>query len=394
MALKISAYTLTNALGAGLEATLDALLCARTGLRTNDFDKTGPSTWIGRVEGIEYLPLSGPLAAYDCRNNRLAAMALANDDFETKCIELRERLGAHRIGVFMGSSTSGIEQSERAYLARAHANADLPDWYDYIHTHDMYSLTAYVRERLGLKGPAMTISTACSSSAKVFATAWRHIMAGSCSAAVVGGVDSLCRMTLHGFNALQLISPTPCRPADIARNGINVGEAAGFALLEPTTFDTQALSVLGYGESSDAHHMSSPEPNGRGAAHAMRAALSHAGLDAEDIDFVHLHGTATLANDAAEDKAVSAIFGSHTPCASTKGWTGHTLGAAGITNALIAALCIEHDILPGCLNTETIDPSFNSWVLTDSRQAKVDRVMSNAFGFGGSNASVIIGKPL
>ncbi|AOU99825.1 beta-ketoacyl-[acyl-carrier-protein] synthase II [Acidihalobacter yilgarnensis] len=391
-ALKISAYTLTNAMGQGCKATLAALRDRQGGLRPNDFDTDGPTTWIGRVDGIEASPLSDPLGAYDCRNNRLAAMALVCDDFEARCAEARERLGADRIGVFMGTSTSGVEQTERAYQARKHTDSPLPDWYDYTHTHDMFSLAAFVRARLGLRGPAATVSTACSSSAKVFATAWRHIEAGLCSAAVVGGVDSLCRMTLHGFDALQLVSPLPCRPADGARDGISIGEAAAFALLEPVDDHTDGLCVLGYGESNDAYHMSAPEPSGRGAASAMRAALNRAGLDAADIDFIHLHGTATPANDAAEDVAVSALFGARVPCASTKGWTGHTLGAAGASNALIAALCIEHAFIPGSLNTESIDPTFSSHVQIEGIQAPLARVMSNAFGFGGSNASLIIGR--
>lgn len=391
-ALKISAYTLTNALGQGIEATQGGLRARRSGLRPNDFDERGPATWIGRVEGIESLPIGGSLAPYDCRNNRLAAMALENDGFDKHCIELRNRLGNHNIGVYMGSSTSGVEQTERAYCARSDSDASLPAWYDYAHTHDMFSLASFVRDRFGLAGPAMTISTACSSSAKVFATAWRHIQAGLCSAAIVGGVDSLCNMTLHGFNALQLVSPRPCRPADTARDGISIGEAAGFALLEPATGDPLELCLLGYGESSDAYHMSAPEPSGRGAKQAMQAALNQAGIDAADIGFVHLHGTATPANDAAEDTAVSTLFGSGKPCISTKGWTGHSLGAAGITNALIAAICIEHEMLPGTLNTETIDPEFTSNIILDSQNIPITHAMSNAFGFGGSNVSLIIGK--
>lgn len=391
-ALKISAYTLTNALGQGNDATVTGLRTRQSGLRANDFDERGPSTWIGRVEDLESLSLTGALAPYDCRNNRLAAMALANDGFDARCLELRDRLGKDNIGVFMGSSTSGIEQTERAYCARSTPETSLPTWYDYAHTHDMFSLGSFVRNRFNLKGPAMTISTACSSSAKVFATAWRHIQAGLCSAAIVGGVDSLCRMTLHGFNALQLVSSKPCRPADAARDGISIGEAAGFALLEPATGDPHELCLLGYGESSDAYHMSAPEPSGRGAAQAMQAALVHAGLQATDIGFIHLHGTATPANDAAEDKAISTVFGPRTACASTKGWTGHSLGAAGITNALIAALCLEQALIPGSLNTDTIDPSFTSNIILESHETRMAHAMSNAFGFGGSNVSLIIGK--
>ncbi|OBS09416.1 beta-ketoacyl-[acyl-carrier-protein] synthase family protein [Acidihalobacter prosperus] len=393
-ALKIASYTLTNALGRGRDATLTALREQRGGLRPNDFGTDGPTTWIGRVDGIESQALDGPFSVYDCRNNRLAALALGADGFEADCAALRARVGADRIGVFVGTSTSGIEQTERAYRARPDSDAPLPDWYDYAHTHDMFSLADFVRTRLALRGPAMTVSTACSSSAKVFATAWRHIETGLCDAAVVGGVDSLCRMTLHGFDALQLVSSAPCRPADVDRDGISIGEAAAFALLEPAgREDNGTPCILGYGESNDAYHMSSPAPDGRGAAEAMRAALRRAALQAADIDFVHLHGTATPANDAAEDRAVHAIFGPRTPCASTKGWTGHTLGAAGASNALIAAMCVEQGLMPGSLNTTSVDPQLVCRVLTEGKATPVARIMSNAFGFGGSNACLIVGYP-
>lgn len=390
-ALKITAYTLTSALGVGREATLDALRARRGGLRPNDFDPRGPNTWIGRVDGVEDAPLTGTFAPYDCRNNRLAEIGLAADAFIDHCRRARERHGAGNIGVFMGTSTSGVEQTELAYLAREDAQAPLPDWFDYAHTGDLFSLAAYVRDRLGLNGPTQTLSTACSSSAKAFATAWRHIEAGLCTAAVVGGVDSLCRMTLHGFAALQLVSERPCRPADPSRDGISIGEAAAFALLEPA--DGAGIHLLGYGESNDAYHMSSPDPTGAGAALAMRNALRRAGLEAGDVDFIHLHGTATPANDTAEDRAVSEIFGNAVPCASTKGWTGHTLGAAGAANALIGALCIEHGLIPGSLNTASVDPAFAADVRIAGSEAPLRRVVSNAFGFGGSNASLVLGYP-
>ncbi|MGH8441289.1 MAG: beta-ketoacyl synthase N-terminal-like domain-containing protein, partial [Nevskiaceae bacterium] len=232
---------------------------------------------------------------------------------------------------------------------------------------------------------------ACSSSAKVFASASRAMRAGLCDAAVVGGVDSLCLTTLYGFNALQLVSADICRPADAQRNGISIGEAAGFAILEPGAADGVAL--LGYGESSDAHHMSAPHPQGEGAAAAMRGALRSAGLQPQQVDYINLHGTATPANDAAEDQAVHAVFGDAVPCSSTKGWTGHTLGAAAITEAVIALLCVEHGLMPRSLNTRQRDPALRSGILLQQRQARVDRVLSNSFGFGGSNCSLLLGRP-
>ncbi|MGH8457262.1 MAG: beta-ketoacyl synthase N-terminal-like domain-containing protein, partial [Stenotrophobium sp.] len=237
----------------------------------------------------------------------------------------------------------------------------------------------------------LSIATACSSSAKVFASAHRAMQAGLCDTAIVGGVDSLCLTTLYGFNSLQLVSPEICRPADAARRGISIGEAAGFAILEKNA--GAGMALLGYGESSDAHHMSAPHPEGEGAAAAMRAALERAGLRPQDVDYINLHGTATPANDAAEDKGVCALFGTATPCSSTKGWTGHTLGAAAITEAVFALLCMEHGFMPRSLNTQEKDPAIHGNILLQAREAGVARVLSNSFGFGGNNCSLLFGRP-
>ncbi|MFN5746435.1 MAG: beta-ketoacyl synthase N-terminal-like domain-containing protein, partial [Methylococcaceae bacterium] len=221
----------------------------------------------------------------------------------------------------------------------------------------------------------------------------RWLAAGLCDAVVVGGADSLCLTTLYGFSALGLVSDEPCRPADRTRKGISIGEGAGFALLERSPASVgSGLALLGYGESSDAYHMSTPHPEGLGAALAMTGALLRAGLAAEAVDYVILHGTATLANDSTEDLAISRLFGRATPCSSIKGWTGHTLGAAGIINALIAGLCINEGYAPASLNTRDVDPAFASHILTRPLSGPLSRVMSNAFGFGGNNASLIIGR--
>jgi 3-oxoacyl-[acyl-carrier-protein] synthase-1 len=248
-----------------------------------------------------------------------------------------------------------------------------------------------VRTELELEGPASSTCTACSSSAKVFAQASRAMAAGLCDAALVGGVDSLCLTTLYGFHSLQLVSNDICRPADAQRNGISIGEAAGFALLERGAGPGE-LALLGYGESSDAHHMSAPDPEGRGAASAMRAALQRASVAPQDVDYVNLHGTATPANDAAEDRAICELFGMRTPCSSTKGYTGHTLGAAGIVEAVFCALAVEHGFLPPSLNTRSVDPSLHGEILLEPREQSVSRALSNSFGFGGNNASLLIGR--
>jgi 3-oxoacyl-[acyl-carrier-protein] synthase-1 len=385
--LVISAASLVSALGRGRQANLEALRSARSGLRPWQSADDPLDTWVGRVDGLEQEPVEGPLAAYDCRNNRLARLALLSDDFAAQVAEAAGRYGAHRIGVFIGTSTSGIAETENAYRRRAPSGA-LPA-YPYRETHNTYSVADFTARFLGLTGPALAVATACSSSAKVFAVAQRHMAAGFCDAAVVGGVDSLCLSTLYGFNALELVSNLPCRPWDAARNGINLGEAGGFALLES---QGDGVALLGYGESSDGYHMSTPHPDGLGAEQAMRAALARAGLAPDQVDYVNLHGTATRSNDSAEDKAVSRVFGRAQPCSSTKGWTGHTLGAAGITEAIFSQLCIEHGFMPQSLNTETRDPELTAGVLLAPRRGPLHVVMSNSFGFGGSNCSLVFGR--
>jgi 3-oxoacyl-[acyl-carrier-protein] synthase I len=394
--LTLSAYTLVTANGRGLSPVSEALRAGRTGLRPCDFEDVALKTSIGRVEGLEEFSLGDGLERFDCRNNRLAWLGLQQDGFMVAVAEAKQRYGVQRIAVVMGTSTSGILTTEHAYRARDPQTGALPDWYTsrYRYTHNMYSLGHFVRTCLGLRGPAMVISTACSSSAKVFATAARLLRAGLCDAAIVGGVDSLCLTTLYGFSALQLLSPGPCRPCDEDRDGLSLGEAAGFALLEPSDRVRRrgAVALLGYGESTDGYHMSHPHPEGAGAIRAIEESLARAGLRPPDIDYINLHGTATRANDAVEDKAVHAIFGGAVPCSSTKGWTGHTLGAAGITEAVISALCLTQGFVPGTLHCRRVDPALQSRILVETEARPVRRVLSNIFGFGGNNCSLILGK--
>lgn len=388
--LKVSAYTATSPLGRGRVSQYDALRAGQTGLAQIAFDKAQLACWIGEVAGLD-APLRGEWAEWDCRNNRLSALGLDQDGFRDAVAAARRRYGPDRIGVFIGTSTSGIYSTEIAYRERLPETGAMPGWYVHRTTHNPQATAEFVRLQLGLNSIASSICTACSSSAKVFAAAHRAIEAGFCDAAVVGGVDSLCLTTLYGFNALQLVSADICRPADATRKGISIGEAAGFALLEPGA-QMSDLALLGYGESSDAHHMSAPHPEGAGAAAAMRAALQRAGLQADEIDYINLHGTATPANDAAEDKAVMTIFGGMTPCSSTKGYTGHTLGAAGILEAVFSLLCIEHGYMPLSLNTREKDPNLGGNILMSPREQIVQRVLSNSIGFGGNNASLVLGR--
>ena len=390
-ALLISASTLVNALGRGSRACFDALEAARGGLRRCDFDDADLDTWIGRVDGLEDEPVVDELAGFDCRNNRLAQLGLRQDDFVERAAQARDRYGAARVGVFIGTSTSGVLQAELAYRHRDPVSGALPADFSYFGTQNAMSVAEFTRRFLSLQGPVMSVSTACSSSAKVFASAYRHIKAGLCDAAVVGGADSLCFSTLYGFSSLGLVSDRPCRPWDAERHGMNIGEGAGFALLEKMEDGASGVALLGYGESSDAYHMSSPHPEGAGAAAAMKTALERAGLTPDAIDYINLHGTGTRANDESEDRAVMQVFGSGTTCSATKGFTGHTLGAAGITETLFALGSIERGFIPGTLNSQRLDPELSAAVLLENRVVPVTRVLSNSFGFGGSNCSLVLG---
>ena len=387
--LRVSTYTVSSAVGAGRAAHVRALRAGTTGLERLAFDTNNLDCWLGKVRDFD-VPLTGALADWDCRNNRLAEFALSQDGFLEAVAASRARYGATRVGVFIGTSTSGVQHTELAYRARDASTGTLPGWFDQRRTQNIFSVAAFVALRLGLTGAALSISTACSSSAKVFAAASRAIASGVCDAAVVGGVDSLCLTTLYGFNSLQLISAEICRPADAARLGISIGEAGGFALLDPLA--ECSLALLGYGETSDAFHMSSPEPAGRGAIESMRAALTRASVAPAEVDYINLHGTGTIANDNAESRAVCEVFGSTTPCSSTKGWTGHTLGAAGMVEAAISLMAIEQGFMPSSLNTRTKDPAIEAGILLQTRVAPVERALSNSFGFGGSNCSLLFGR--
>lgn len=389
--LAITAFSAVSAMGRGLAATRAALLERQGGLRpAQDPEDAGlpDGIWVGRVPGLDLVALPADLARYDCRNNRLAEMALQADGFAAAVAAARARHGAARVAVVLGTSTAGIAQTEAAYRRRA--GGALPADFDFGGTHDLYALPRYLRARLGLRGPALTVSTACTSGARSLLEAAALLRADVADAVVAGGVDTLCRMTLQGFNALSLLARGPCRPCAADRDGITIGEAAGLLLLERAPAPG-TLALLGAGASSDGHHMSSPQPEGLGAQAAMHAALATAGLPPAAVDYINLHGTGTRANDAMEDRAVAALFGSTVPCSSTKGWSGHTLGASGALEAVVSLLCIEEGLIPGCLGVAAVDPGFRADVASDNRRRPVGRVLSNSFGFGGSNCSLLLG---
>jgi 3-oxoacyl-[acyl-carrier-protein] synthase-1 len=389
--LAISAHTATSAIGRGLAAHLGSLREARSGLRPNDFSSAPLDCWIGRVAGVEDEPLPPHLAPWECRNNRLAWLGLNQDGFADKVKAARERYGADRVAVLLGTSTASIGATEESYR-RLDADGGFPDDMLRPMIHAPHSLAAFAATALELSGPCLTVSTACSSSAKVFANAQRMIELGVIDAAVVGGVDTLCDSVLFGFNALELVSPERCRPFDAARNGISIGEAAGFALLERIAVAPDAPRLLGYGEASDAHHMSTPHPQGLGAELALNDALARAGLKAVQVDYINLHGTASQKNDEVEAALVARAFPTSTRASSTKGYTGHTLGAAGIVEAVIALLAIEHGLVPGNLGGNTPDPICDGSFAWSNEERHIDVALSNSFGFGGNNACLAFAR--
>ncbi|MFC5436679.1 beta-ketoacyl-[acyl-carrier-protein] synthase family protein [Rhodanobacter umsongensis] len=389
--LAVTAYTATSAIGGGQAAQLDALRRGRSGLRPNDISSAPLTCWIGRVEGVEEATLPAALASWECRNNRLAWLGLNQDGFLERVRSARSRYGPTRVALLLGTSTASIGATEEAYR-RLDADGGFADDMLRPQIHAPHSLAAFVAAALALEGPCLTISTACSSSAKVFANAERMIRLGLVDAAVVGGVDTLCDSVLFGFNALELVSPSPCRPFDAARDGISIGEAAGFALLERAAMAPDAPQLLGYGEASDAYHMSTPHPDGLGAELALNDALARAGLDAAQVDYINLHGTASQKNDEVEAALVSRAFAPHTRASSTKGFTGHTLGAAGIVEATIALLAIEHGLIPANLGGDTPDPVCGTQFAWTGEQQRVDVALSNSFGFGGNNACLAFAR--
>jgi 3-oxoacyl-[acyl-carrier-protein] synthase-1 len=337
--------------------------------------------------------IPGRLTHLDCRNNRLALAAL--QQIEDSIRAMADRAGAHRIAVVMGTSTSGIAEGEAALTSRLEKGG-WPSGYRYSQ-QEIGNLGAFTAASFALTGPAYTITTACSSSAKALASAQRLIATGLCDAAVAGGADTLCRMTLNGFDSLEALAQDYCNPFSRNRDGINIGEGAAVFLMSR---EPSPIALLGVGESSDAYHVSAPDPEGTGAALAMYRALERAQLAPEDICYLNLHGTATELNDAMEARAVAQVFGGRIPCSSTKAMTGHMLGAAGAAEAAFLWLMLEPDyatgLLPPHLWDGERDPALPSLHLAPPgcRVELNDRsaALSNSFAFGGSNASVILGR--
>lgn len=386
-------YDLVCAAGVGLPAVRAALAQQQTGLKPNDFPECALETYIGRVAAVDEYVWPEADLEWKSRNNALVELALQQGTLLESLARIRDRVGASRIGLVMGSSTSSIDRAEAAYRVQREQGS-VPEEFLRLKVLNPHAPAFYTTHRTGIAGPCVTLSTACSSSAKVFATAARWLNAGIVDAVLVGGADSLCLTVLYGFHSLQLVSSKLCSPFDESRDGINLGEGAGFALLtrEDLAQGEGAILLSGYGESSDAHHMSHPHPEGEGARLAMRQALAMAQLQPEQIDYVNLHGTSSRVNDFVEGNLMAQVFPTGTPMSSTKGWTGHTLGAAGIVEAIIALDTFHTGLLPGNLHCTRVDPDIALQLTQDNRQGAPLHVMSNSFGFGGNNASLIFSR--
>lgn len=388
--IQITASTLVSSMGSGIQAHIDAFKAKQSGLKktVSSFD-TKLDAFYGEVECLPEISLPKHLAPYFCRNHQLAWRALQTDNFSEQVRRLAHQYGAHRIGIALGTSTSGILETEKV-LAEKETNGAFSNTYHYDATHRMNALADFCAEALNVTGPRMIISTACSSSAKVFASASRWIDHDLVDAVIVGGVDTLCLTTIHGFNALGLISQEIVRPLDQARDGINIGEAGGFMLLEKADPQQNKIQLSGFGETSDAYHISAPHPQGEGAQKAMQQALKMANLSADDIDYLNLHGTGTPSNDLAESQAVRTVFSTPPPLlSSTKGFTGHTLGAAGITEAIFCQIALQEQMALPNLNLKILDERLSLSPVLDSQPATIQHCMSNSFGFGGNNASLV-----
>jgi 3-oxoacyl-[acyl-carrier-protein] synthase-1 len=391
--LAITAYTATCAAGRGTGALAQALAKRGSGLSENTFSSQPLQCWIGRVGGLEDTTLPASMQHWDSRNHRLAWLGLGQDGFLERVAAVRERYGAARVALVLGTSTSSIGETERAYREVDAAGQFSTDQRASL-VHHPHSLGAFVQQALELRGPCLTLATACSSSAKVFASADRWLRSGLVDAVVVGGVDTLCDSVLFGFNALGLVSPDRCQPFDIDRHGLSLGEAAGFAILERSAQsgnrENEALyktvpRLIGYGESSDAHHMSSPHPQGLGAQQALDDALARAGITADAVDYINLHGTASRQNDEVEAAMIARRFSARTRASSTKGWSGHTLGAAGILEAVFSLIALERGLIPGTLNSHHLDPVCGPQITLDNEERELRIALSNSFGFGGNN---------
>ncbi len=387
----ITAFSLACSLGHTTDACLAELRAGRRGIRDVPFDVPFEAN-VGAILG-ELPSLPAELAAYTSRSAQIAT--LAYPEIEAAVASAKARYGAARIGLVVGTSTGGIDRTEAEYFNYFDSD-EKAGWkpsaaYQYAKQHTFHACADYVGMLAGIEGPRLVVSTACSSSAKAFGTARRLLDLNVIDAALILGVDGLCNTTVRGFNSLGVMADEPSRPFGMDRPGMNVGEGAAYVLLERES-DAPRAFLRGVGETSDAYHMSSPEPNGAGAEAAMRDALAQAGLDASAVQYINAHGTGTKYNDAAESKAVIRVFGDEVPVVSTKAYTGHTLGACGAVEAIFAVKAIEEGWIPAAIGADPRDPEIEVHVPTEIVETQIDTVLSNAFAFGGNNCSLVIGR--
>ncbi|HVP66836.1 MAG TPA: beta-ketoacyl-ACP synthase [Anaeromyxobacteraceae bacterium] len=380
----VTAYSVGNAMGATTGEVIRALESGRSGLRTSRADPDIEMV-AGEFPG-ELPPPPASLRAYDTRLVRLALSVL--EELVPAIEGAVARYGAGRVAVVLGTSTGGIRESEEAY-ARWRVEGRLPESFSLVLRHSFNGLLRAVRGRSGAGGPGYVVATACSSSAEALAAGRRLLLAGLADAVLCGGADTLCLTTLRGFRSLEAISRSACRPFAAGRDGLSLGEGAAFLLLERTGEGPAWL--LGAGESSDAHHMSHPHPEGLGAKAAMRDALEDAGIASCDVDCVNAHGTGTQANDRIEAAAIGDVLGDRVPVASTKAYTGHLLGAAGATEAVFSIAAIERGFIPESLGASPVDPEIRIAIAREPLRRPVRRALSNSFAFGGANVSLLFG---
>jgi 3-oxoacyl-[acyl-carrier-protein] synthase I len=385
----VHAVGIANALGSGGEMVSRGLLAGdRSGMRVEEGWLPGALARVGRVR-TELPPMPEGFAAFDCRTNRLILLAL--HEIRAALAAALERTGPQRFGAVLGTSTAGIGEGESAMAALAR-DGRFPRGFHYAQ-QEIGRGAPFAAAYLATGGPAYTISTACTSSVKAIAAACRLIRSGACDTVLTGGADALCKLTVNGFAALESTTVEPCNPLSRNRRGINLGEGVALMLVSR---EPAAVEIFGCGESSDAHHISAPDPAGQGAEIAMRAALAQAGLAPEAVDYLNLHATATPKNDLMEAHAVHRVFPRGVPCSGTKPLTGHTLGAAGATEAAFCWLALTGDgRLPPHVWDGEADPDLPALEPSapgDRFRRSRERVcMSNSFAFGGSNASIILG---
>jgi 3-oxoacyl-[acyl-carrier-protein] synthase-1 len=388
MTLYLNDLGLLSAVGNSKPEVLKRLLAGdRSGLISND--EFGARCMVGAI-AADLPEIADRYRIYNCRNNRLLLAALAQ--IEPTVNTMKARFGADRIGVVLGTSTSGVRNTELA-LAYWSDQGVLPDQFHY-KQQQMGAGADFLADVLNVQGPAYTVSTACSSSGKALASARRLIRQGLCDAVVVGGADSLCELTINGFAALESISTGLCKPFGLHRDGINIGEAVSLFVLSK---EPGPVILQGIGATSDAYHFAAPDPDATDVIKAMQNALKDAGKTPAQIDYLNLHGTATVLNDAMESKAVNAVFGPKVAASSSKGMTGHTLGAAAALELAFCWLLLTQDDEQGALipnvnddEPDTALPALNLVKKNETLGRRIKICQSNSFAFGGNNLSIVV----